>query len=248
MKRNFTKSSEVDKQNVKSIVGIFNSFKNSKRLQYLAGVEIDAQNIADFCRVCNIVHLAVFDPRRIAVERAIYRHKPDVIWMCGHGVTDSWGESSYLMGNDKREDILGVDAGNYAKGYTNEAKMQIFILDFCQSGSFVDVRYRLNIETAKWEYNPVSESELVIDDIDLVLVISAAPYNKNTMESVKFGGELTTFMLELLNEHGFLNLKVLLDRIQKYKKNFVVTCNRKLLLTEVVWRLDTKYIEAIQYK
>ena len=230
----------IGEWSVKSVLGVYNTYDQHETEKVLRGVNIDIFNVYKFCLSANLMHLQVINDSRENVEAAIVKHRPDVIWMCGHGITAK-GISRYVTKKNS-EPITGKMAGRYVEEYTNEAKLQIYVLDFCQSGSYIDVKYKFNMSGGVWEYNEVGCDDLVVDNVDLIIAICAAPVDENSYEDGRRGGALTDFLLRLLFEYGQLSMNIIRGACLREKQRFVVTCNRQINCEAVFWKLDTEYM------
>ena len=239
----YTKRGNMPQEcNVKSILGIYNTYEKHEVEKELRGVKTDIFNVYRFCLNANLMHLQLINDSLENMESAIIKHRPDVIWMSGHGITTN-GISKYMT-RKRGGAITGTMAGRYVQEYTNENRLQIYVLDFCQSGSFVDVRYKFDFESGNWTYNDVASDELVVDEVDLIVAICAAQVDKDSYETTEGGGELTTFMVDVLCEYGELSMGILRREVLHRKKNFVVTCNRKMDSNLIFWRVDVDYMNS----
>ena len=111
--------------------------------------------------------------------------------------------------------------------YTNERKLQLLIMDFCQSGTFIKAPWIF--KNGEYLKNPrVDKTPFFGEDSDTVINISAAEQTKNSQETYIDGGELTHCMMEIFSTHRKLTMNIIDEHVRYYNFGFVLSTNRQI--------------------
>lgn len=200
-----------------SLLMCSNTYLHTRRLK-LKGVEQDVMNVRQLCSILNMnfEHLENENFTLESLENALFKFRPTVVWICGHGFLNETKNNEYLLHHNSERwpssytKITDVEFGNlFTKAVNTFQKPMLIVFDVCHSATFVNLEYYFYKEQFLKKVNSTQPLVKFNNDHFLV-VISAATDFEETKETAAGGGFLTTRLIRFfVSSFGFFSLRSL---------------------------------------
>lgn len=218
------------KSSLQTMLGVFSVYKN--QFFELPGVESDMKNLLKLVTKYKITFEFISDSQVTAdnLKIKISAGNFKILWMCGHGMLDSWGQNIYLLPSPTVCLLPCLWSRNFFSSndlkqliQQNTQQVLIFVFDFCHSGSMLNMKYKYF--GGSFIESPSSTDICGPDKIRIS--ISGSDDSEQAPET-REGGFLTRYLTWLLLKYKFLSLWLIDGERSRTENSFIIKVNTKI--------------------